>query len=120
MIFYEILVGSTPFRSGSPHELMYETLEASPAPPTQVRPDVPPELELVCLRCLDKDPERRYPSAAALADDLDRWLRGEPVSPPPAKQVAPAAGPIPKGRGPVLAPAPSFWQRLARFFSLRR
>ena len=54
-------------------------LERDPDPPRELRPEVPKELETICLKCLEKSPQDRYPSAAALADELDRYLQGEVI-----------------------------------------
>src|SRR5262249_46373984 len=75
-ILYEMLAGKRLFEQQSNTlALMYRIVNESPAPLRDLRPDVPPELEAVCLKCLEKDPARRYPTAASLAEDLDRWLR---------------------------------------------
>src|SRR5262249_34072937 len=75
-ILYELLTGRPPFRAPTVMETMVQILERDPTPPGRVRPGVPPELEAICLKCLEKDPAARYPSAEALAEDLERSLRG--------------------------------------------
>src|SRR5262249_43790346 len=74
---YELLTGSPPFPAGHPPATGQLVLTAEPTPPSRLRGGIPPELEAICLTCLEKDPGRRYPSAAALADDVGRFLRGE-------------------------------------------
>ena len=58
---------------------MKQVLTEEPTPPSKVRPGVPRDLETICLKCLEKEPAQRYGSAEALAEDLERWLKGEPV-----------------------------------------
>jgi WD40 repeat protein len=78
-ILYFLLTGSAPFRAESVAATLLLVLTAPPTPPRQLRPGVPRDLETIALKCLEKDPGRRYESAAALGDDLDRWGRGEPI-----------------------------------------
>jgi tetratricopeptide (TPR) repeat protein len=78
-ILYEMLVGAPPFAAASTVQVLYAVLTEDALPLKPRRRDVPADLEAICLKCLEKSPERRYPTAAALADDLGRWLRGEPV-----------------------------------------
>jgi serine/threonine-protein kinase len=81
VMLYELLTGRRPFVD-STHELIREHIQtAEPARPRTVQPQVNPDLEAICLRCLEKDATRRYRSAAELADHLERWLRGEPILP---------------------------------------
>lgn len=79
-ILYECLTGRPPFREATPLDTIVQVIEGEPTMPRRVNPAVPVELELICLKCLEKLPERRYATAAELADDLDRYLQGEAVA----------------------------------------
>jgi serine/threonine-protein kinase len=78
-ILYTLLTGQPPFRAENPLDTLVQVIEGEPVRPRNLNPRVPPELETVCLHCLEKAPEERYPSAAAVADDLERYLNGEGV-----------------------------------------
>jgi serine/threonine protein kinase len=77
VILYEMLTGQRPFRGNSAIELLQQTITAEPEPIRATQPHVPAELEAICLKCLQKDPARRYPTAAALAEALERFLAGQ-------------------------------------------
>jgi len=79
VILYELLTGRHPFSGESDGDVVSNIVECDPVRPRRLRPGLPRGLEWVCLMCLEKSPRRRYPSASELADDLERWLRGEPV-----------------------------------------
>ncbi|MDA1013411.1 MAG: serine/threonine-protein kinase [Planctomycetota bacterium] len=78
-ILYEMLTGRPPFREPNPLDTLVQVLEGEPDLPTRLNAEIPKELELICLKCLEKDPNRRYDSANALALDLDRFLARESI-----------------------------------------
>jgi eukaryotic-like serine/threonine-protein kinase len=79
VLLYEMLTGRPPFAAESWDRMVQQVLNADPTPPSAVLADVPADLETICLKCLEKEIEKRYATAAELADDLDRFLTGVPV-----------------------------------------
>ena len=78
-VLYQLLTSHPPFAGGTTYETIKLLLETEPRPPRLWNPKVNRDLSTICLKCLDKDPPRRYSSALALAEDLERWLRHEPI-----------------------------------------
>jgi WD40 repeat protein/tRNA A-37 threonylcarbamoyl transferase component Bud32 len=78
-ILYALLTGGAPFRGSSVAEILDQVRDQPPVPPSRLNPRTPRDLEIICLKCLEKDPKRRYASAQALADDLGRYVDGEPI-----------------------------------------
>ncbi len=90
---YCLLTGRPPFQSANPLDTLLQVVQQEPVPPRQLNGSIPVDLETICLKCLQKEPQRRYLTAALLGDDLQRFLRDEPV----------------------LARPPSSWEQLRRW-----
>ena len=78
-VLYQLLTDHPPFAGGTTFETIKLVLDTEPRPPRLLNREVDRELSTICLKCLEKDPKRRYPSALALAEDLEHWLKHEPI-----------------------------------------
>jgi serine/threonine protein kinase len=85
-ILYELLTGRPPFRGANFDATVQQVLHDDPTPPTQLRPEIAPAVENICLKCLEKEPAQRYSSARELAVDLGRFLAGESVAAAPSSE----------------------------------
>jgi len=104
-ILYELLAGRAPFTGETPLQVMRAAICDEPVPPRVVTPGVPRDLETICLKCLEKDPARRYAGAAALANDLRAWLNDEPVSARPVSSAERAWKKVRKNPAPYVVAA---------------
>ena len=78
-VLYQLLTGQPPFAGGTTYETIRLLLETEPRQPRLLNPKIDRDLSTICLKCLEKDPQRRYSSALALAEDLEHWLKHEPI-----------------------------------------
>ena len=90
-VLYQLLTGQPPFAGGATYETIRLLLDTEPRQPRLLNPKIDRDLSTICLKCLEKDPKRRYSSALGLAEDLERWLKHEPIA---ARHV----GPLVRGR----------------------
>jgi serine/threonine-protein kinase len=87
-VLYQLLTGHPPFAGGTTYETIKLLLETAPRQPRVLNPKIDRDLSTICLKCLERDPQRRYPSALALSEDLERWHEGRPIAARPVSAPA--------------------------------
>jgi serine/threonine protein kinase len=125
LILYQTLTGWLPFRGATLWELLAEVQRKDPALPSQFRLEVPPDLDAICLRCLAKEPNQRYPTAAELAKDLRQFLAGTQLTASPLGGLDPSVHGIreiadPPGRDAGNSSPAGVWARLVRWVTRRQ
>ena len=78
-VLYEMVTGRPPFQAPTPLDTIMQVITDEPVPPSRLQPGLPADLETICLKCLQKEPHKRYASAEALADDLARFRADRPI-----------------------------------------
>lgn len=104
VVLYELVTGVPPFVGESPVSVAYQHVREFAPPPSDLNPNIPPALDAIVMRCLEKDPRKRYQTAAALAADLGRFLAGQMPSAPPAAEAPTRL--MAAGGGPAQPPPP--------------
>jgi TolB-like protein/tetratricopeptide (TPR) repeat protein len=104
-VLYELLTGNAPFAGGTSFETIRQVLQTEPHPIRFWNPKADHDLETICLKCLEKDPAKRFASARALHEDLQRWLRHEPIQARPVGPLPRAFKWVRRNRAPALAVA---------------
>lgn len=87
-VLYKLLTGRPPFQAPTPIETIRQVISHEPVQPRRLNPRIPQDLETICLKCLEKDPDRRYGSATELNEELQRFLKGEPILARPISRAA--------------------------------
>ncbi len=102
---YQLITGRAPFKAANVHETLRQVVSTDPVPPKTINPDVDRDLDTICMKCLEKEPQARYQSASELADEIDRFLRGEPILARPVGPVRKAVKWCRRNRGLATASA---------------